>query len=81
VDLAAHASSQGLVNKLMSLQLPQAGECRTRNGCLEMHVVFGPDTHIGARQPGTYQCLNLFWIHVQPVLAGVSGGMNAQFKL
>jgi hypothetical protein len=81
MDLAAHAIAQRLVDKLVSLQLPQPGERCTCNGSLEMHVVFRPDTHIGTGQSGTYQCLNLFWIHVKPVLAGVAGGMNAQFKL
>jgi hypothetical protein len=74
MDLTAHAIAQRLVDKLVSLQLPQPGERWTCNGSLEMHVVFRPDTHIGAGQSRTYQCLNLFWIHVQPFWPGVPAG-------
>ena len=81
VDLAAHAVPERLVDELMPLQLPKSGECRTGYGRLEMHVVFRTDNHIGAGQPGTDQCLNLLWIHVWPVLAGMPAGDAWKFKL
>ena len=81
VDLAAHAIAQRLVDELMPLQLPKSGKSRTGYSRLEMHVVFRADNHVGAWQTGTDQCLNLLWIHVWPVLAGMPAGDAWEFKL